>query len=43
VGPGADEVINLFALAIRNDLTSRDLKSATFAYPTGSSDIADML
>jgi glutathione reductase (NADPH) len=43
VGPHADEVINLFALAIRKGLTAEDLKSAIFAYPTGASDIAYML
>jgi glutathione reductase (NADPH) len=43
VGPHADEVINLFALAIRHDLTVDDLKSTIFAYPTGTSDIGYML
>lgn len=43
VGPHADEVINLFALAIRHDLTVDDLKSTMFAYPTGASDIGYML
>ncbi|MEK9280860.1 MULTISPECIES: NAD(P)/FAD-dependent oxidoreductase [unclassified Bradyrhizobium] len=43
VGPHADEVINLFALAIRNDLTIDDLKSTIFGYPTGASDIGYML
>ena len=43
VGPGADEVINLFGLAIRHGLTADDLKSTMFAYPTGASDIGSML
>ena len=43
VGPHVDEVINVFALAIRKDLTSEDLKTTIFAYPTGASDIAHML
>ncbi len=43
VGPHADEVINLFALAIRHDLTTEDLKKTMFAYPTGASDIGYML
>jgi len=43
VGPHADEVINLFALAIRTGLTAEDLKSTIFAYPTGASDIGYML
>jgi glutathione reductase (NADPH) len=43
VGPHADEVINLFALAIRHDLTADALKKTMFAYPTGASDIGYML
>ena len=43
VGPHFDEVINLFALAIRRDLTAEDLKQTIFAYPTGASDIGYML
>ena len=43
VGPHADEVINLFGLAIRNGLTADDLKSTIFSYPTGASDIGYML
>ena len=43
VGPHADEVINLFGIAIRHELTADDLKSTIFAYPTGASDIGDML
>ena len=43
VGPHADEVINLFGLAIRNGLTADDLKSTIFGYPTGASDIGSML
>jgi glutathione reductase (NADPH) len=43
VGPHADEVINLFALAIRHRLTAHDLKTTMFAYPTGASDIGYML
>ena len=42
VGPHADEVINLFGIAIRRDLTADDLKSTIFAYPTGASDIGAM-
>jgi glutathione reductase (NADPH) len=36
-------VINLFALAIRRDLTAEDLQQAIFGYPTGASDIGYML
>jgi glutathione reductase (NADPH) len=43
VGPHADEVVNLFALAIRHDLTVDDLRSTMFAYPTAASDIGFML
>lgn len=43
VGPHADEVINLFALAIRHGLTAENLKTTMFAYPTGASDIGYML
>jgi glutathione reductase (NADPH) len=43
VGPHADEVINLFGLAIRHNLTADDLKTTMFAYPTGASDIGSML
>lgn len=43
VGPHADEVINLFALAIRKGLTAEDLKTTIFAYPTGASDISYMV
>jgi glutathione reductase (NADPH) len=43
VGPHADEVINLFALAIRHGLTAEDLKATMFAYPTGASDVGYML
>ena len=43
LGPHVDEVINIFALAIRNGLTAEDLKATMFAYPTGASDIGHML
>jgi len=43
VGPHADDVINLFGLAIRHGLTADDLKGTMFAYPTGASDIGYML
>jgi glutathione reductase (NADPH) len=43
VGPNADEVINIFGLAIRQGLTAEDLKTTMFAYPTGASDVGDML
>ena len=43
VGPHAEEVINLFGLAIRHGLTAADLRSTMFAYPTGASDVSSML
>lgn len=43
VGPHADEVINIFGLAIRHHLTAGALKTTTFAYPTGASDVGYML
>ena len=43
LGPHVDEVINLFGFAIRHGHTAGDLKTAIFAYPTGASDVGDML
>ena len=43
VGPSADEVINLFALATRSGLTAQALSNTMFAYPTAASDVGYML
>jgi len=43
VGPGVEETINVFAMAIRHGLTAEALASTLFAYPTGASDIGSML
>jgi glutathione reductase (NADPH) len=43
VGPHADEIINIFALAIRNDLTADQIRRTIFSYPTSASDIGSML
>jgi len=43
LGPHADEVINLFALAIRSDLPATDLKHLLYAYPTSGSDVPYMI
>jgi glutathione reductase (NADPH) len=43
LGPHVDDVINIFALAIRKGLTAEDLKTTMFAYPTGASDISYMV
>ena len=43
LGPQAEEVINLFALAIRHGLTAAALADMIYAYPTSASDIAYMV
>lgn len=43
VGPHAEEVINLFALAVRHGLTIDMLQATIFADPTGASDVSSML
>jgi glutathione reductase (NADPH) len=43
LGPRADEVINLFAVAIRLGIPADDLKEVIFSYPTNGSDIRYML
>jgi glutathione reductase (NADPH) len=43
LGPHAEEVINLFAVAIRLHIPARELKEALFAYPTSGSDVRFML
>lgn len=43
LGPGADETINLFAVAVRLGLRADDLRTVPFAYPTRGSDIRFMV
>lgn len=43
LGPEYGELINLLALAMKLDLTTRQLKSMTAAYPTVGSDLSSML
>src|SRR3989475_610001 len=43
LGPHAEEVINLFALAIRSGVPATDLKHLLYAYPTSGSDIPYMI
>lgn len=43
LGPHADEVINIFAMAIRLDLNVNHLRKSIWAYPTNASDITYML
>jgi glutathione reductase (NADPH) len=43
LGEHAEEVINLFALAIRTGLRSSDLKHMVYSYPSAASDLVYML
>jgi len=43
LGLHAEEVINLFALAIRAGLRASDLRSMVYAYPTSASDVSSMV
>jgi glutathione reductase (NADPH) len=43
IGPHAEEVINIFGLAIRMGLTATQLRTSIFGYPTAASDVAYML
>ena len=43
LGQHAEEVINLFGLAIRTGIRTSDLKHMVFAYPTSASDLGSML
>jgi glutathione reductase (NADPH) len=43
VGPEADELANIFVLAMRAGLTAGTLKNAMFAYPTQASNVQWML
>jgi glutathione reductase (NADPH) len=43
LGPNAEEVINLFALAIRQGIKARELAHSIYAYPTSGSDLPYML
>jgi len=43
LGPHAEEVINLFAMAMRFGLKAGDVKQMLFAYPTSASDVPFML
>ncbi|MBI4004684.1 NAD(P)/FAD-dependent oxidoreductase [Candidatus Roizmanbacteria bacterium] len=43
LGHNADEIINLFALAIKHNITADDLKNLIYAYPTHASNIEYML
>jgi glutathione reductase (NADPH) len=43
LGVHAEEVINLFAMAIRFDIPAPELKTMLYAYPTSSSDVKYMV
>jgi len=43
LGPGAEEQINLFAMAIGAGLTANKIKSLIFAYPSFASDLGSMV
>ena len=43
LGIHAEEIVNIFALAIRTGLSARDLKEMVFTYPTSASDVRYMI
>lgn len=43
LGSNAEEIINIFALAVRAGLSARTLKDMIYAYPTSASDIGYMI
>lgn len=43
LGTGSDEVINLFALAMKHQIPAKALGSTLMAYPTHGSDLSNML
>lgn len=43
LGVHAEEVINVFALAVRHGLTAADLRHIIYAYPTSASDVVYMV
>jgi glutathione reductase (NADPH) len=43
LGTGAEEVINLFALAMSHKITAKELGNTRFIYPTHGSDLSSML
>jgi glutathione reductase (NADPH) len=43
IGPHAEEIINLFAMAMQAGMKSRDVKKMIFAYPTVASDMPYMV
>jgi len=43
LGPAADEVINLFALAVRHAMTADQLRDTVMVFPTAAHDVKSML
>jgi glutathione reductase (NADPH) len=43
LGHHAEEIINIFAVAMNANITGRQLKKTIFSYPTNASDIVYML
>lgn len=43
LGPGAEELVNVCAMAIRFELPADQLKNVVFAYPTAASDLSSIL
>jgi glutathione reductase (NADPH) len=43
LGIDAEEIINIFALALRAGLSARDLREMVFTYPTNAYDIRYMI
>ena len=43
IGPGTEEQINLFAMAMGAGLTANRIKAAIFAYPSYASDLGSMV
>ena len=43
IGPGAEEQINLFGMAMKAGLTANQIKGLIFAYPSYASDIGSMV
>ena len=43
MGPGAEEQLNLFALAMKAGLTADQIKATIFAYPSYASDLGHMV
>lgn len=43
MGPGAEEQINLLAMAMRAGMTANDVKGVVFAYPSFASDLGSMV